>query len=225
MLHQAATLPTIGDPVPTESIEPLQILTLNGVTWDQYVTICDALPDHPGLRTAFDGNALELMTTSYSHEWLKKYLSRLFETLTLELGIDTRPGGNTTFRREDLAKGLEPDECYWIANEARMRPLHDWDPERDPPPDLAIEIDVSRSSVNRQSIYSELGTKELWRYDGTTLKALGRLETGEYEPLDESAAIPGLRVEDFMPFIRRLESERETVVLRDFIEWVRETLK
>lgn len=219
----------------TESVDPAvvayfrgldagQILRLDDVCWDQYVTVCDALPDRPGLRTTFDGSSLELMTTSTPHERFKKLLGRLFEMLTFELEIDIVCGGNMTFRREDLQRGLEPDECYWVANAAVMRHLEQWQADIHPPADLAFEVDIKSSSVNRQSICAQLGIVELWRFDGTTLEAL-QLQSDDYAPIPTSLAVPGLVVNDLLPYLYRMEAEGENVILRSFMNWVRETLK
>ena len=224
MLNQTAALPATSAESYFREIPAGQILRLDGVSWDQYVTICDALPDRPGLRTAYDGEALELMTTSTPHERFKKLLGRLFETLTLELDIDIACGGNMTFRREDLERGLEPDECYWVANERAMRHLDQWQPEIHPPADLAFEVDIKSSSVNRQSIYAQLGVPELWRFDGTRLESL-ELRGKQYVPIPTSLAVPGLVVNDLLPFLYRMQTESENAILREFVDWINETLR
>jgi Uma2 family endonuclease len=205
-------------------IHARQILRLDDVRWGQYVSICDALPDRPGLRTTFDGSTLELMTTSTPHERFKKLLGRLFEMLTFELEIDIVCGGNMTFRREDLQRGLEPDECYWVANAAAMRHLEQWQPDVHPPADMAFEVDIKSSSVNRELIYAQLGVVELWRFDGTKLESL-QLQGDHYVAVPTSLAVPGLVVNDLLPYLYRMEAEGENVILRSFMEWVRETLQ
>jgi Uma2 family endonuclease len=210
-------------------IEARQMLTLDGITWEQYVTISDALPDWPGLRITFDGERLELMSTSQRHERIKKLIGQMIEMLTLELDYDRQSGGNVTFRREDLEKGLEPDECYWIARAREMIGVDDWDPAVHPPPDLAVEIDVKSRSISRQPIYAALGVPELWRYDGTNLQALrldvggqpSGCEAGQYVPIEHSVALPFLRVADLVPFLHRTDEETETDIMREFIKWLR----
>jgi Uma2 family endonuclease len=201
-----------------------QVLCLDGVSWDQYVTICDALQDRAGLRTAFDGESLELMTTSMPHERFKKLLGRLFETLTLELGINIVCAGNMTFRRQDLERGLEPDQCYWVANEAVMRHLDEWQPDIHPPADLVFEVDIKSSSINRQAIYARLGVAELWRFDGTTLQSLS-LQGDHYVAIPTSLAVPGLAVNDLLPFLYRMASDGENAALLSFVDWVHESFE
>ena len=78
--------------------------------------------------------------------------------------------GNMTFQREDLDRGLEPDDCYWIAHEPQMHNKLTWDPAIDPPPDLVLEIEISRSAQDRMGIYAALRVPEVWRFDGETLR-------------------------------------------------------
>jgi Uma2 family endonuclease len=141
--------------------------------------------------------------------------------LTFELCIPLHSGGNTTFRREDLERGLEPDECYWIQHAEIMPNDRNWDPAIDPPPDLATEIDVTSSSVNREEIYALLRVPELWRFDGDDLQAYRLVASGVYEPIERSLAFPFLTVADLLPFL--LSDERdENALMRTFVDWVHE---
>lgn len=210
-------------PATTQSplaIAPAERIVLRGLSWNQYVTICDALPDGSGLRTAFDGENLELMTTSFGHERYKKLIGRLIETLTLELGIEICSGGQTTFRREELERGLEPDQCYWIEHCDSMKGKDQWSPDVDPPPDLALEIDVMSSSVDREGIYASLGVPELWRFDGRRLRSF-QLKRKRYLPIEFSRAFPFLHVADLLPYITDVEGG-ETAMIRSFITWLHE---
>jgi Uma2 family endonuclease len=92
----------------------------------------------------------------------------------------------------------------------------------DPPPDLAIEIDVSRSSVPRQPVYAALGVPELWRFNGQTLTVLHRRESGEYEPAESSLALPSLPVAELVPFILPDEENSATARIKECIAWLRE---
>lgn len=202
-------------------IAPQQILTLSNVSWSQYVAITDALPDRPGLRTAYDGVTLELMTTSYRHEWWKKLLGQLVEMLTLQLGIDRRSGGHTSFRDQMIERGLEPDDCYWIQSSSELLGVQNWQAGLNPPPDLAIEIDVTASSVQRQKIYAGLGVPEIWRWNGQTLTALRLEPSGDYTPVEFSVALPFLRVSDLEPFLLQDTDTKEIDVIREFIQWIK----
>jgi Uma2 family endonuclease len=204
----------------SRSIAPAERIVLRGLSWDQYVTISDALPDGSALRTAFDGENFELMTTSFGHERYKKLIGRLIEMLSHELQIEICSGGETTFRRQELERGLEPDQCYWIAHFDAMACKDQWSPEIDPPPDLALEIDVMSSSVDREGIYASLGVPELWRFDGHQVRAF-QLKRRRYQRIQRSVAFPFLRVADLLPFIIEREVS-EMAMIRAFVEWIRE---
>ena len=202
-----------------QRIEPAQRIVLERVSWGQYVAISNALPERSGLRTAFDGEKFELMTTSVPHEHFKRLLNRLIETLTFELHIPLQGGGQSTFRSELQERGLEPDECYWIGHAERIDPQRDWNPETDPPPDLAVEVDVTSSSVDREGIYAVLGVPELWRFDGQELTAWRLAHDGSYQPVAVSLSFPFLRVESLLPFVLA-ETKDENALARTFIAWI-----
>jgi Uma2 family endonuclease len=163
---------------------------------------------------------MEVMTVSPKHENRKTLLARLVETLTEEMEIDIASFGSTTSRREDLKRGLEPDESYYIENEATVRGREEIDLQVDPPPDLAIEIEVSRSTLNRMAIYAALGVPEVWRWDGTTFRVSLLGSRGAYRQSDRSKAFSFLPLGEFVQFLARTDLS-ETQLLRSFRMWVR----
>ena len=199
-----------------------QRFVLDDVTWEQYVAISDALTPQRSLRLTFDGRRLEFMTLSYLHENLKTVLGYLIATLAFDLDIDLKSGGSTTFRREDVERGLEPDQCYWFQHFDAMIGVSNLDPAVHPPPDLAVEIDVASSSLNRREIYARLGVPELWRFDGTALQAFELDDAGAYKPIENSLVFPFLRVSDNQAFLLVDLPESETRTVRRFRDWLRE---
>ena len=94
----------------------------------------------------------------------------------------------------------------------------------DPPPDLAIEIDISRSSLDRMGIYAALGVPEIWRFDGETLR-VGRLSAdGTYAPSPASVALPFLPMAEVVRFLRLAEGMDHSRWGREFRAWVRDEL-
>lgn len=144
--------------------------SIHDVSWDAYLAISAALGDRAGLRLAYDGGELEFMNPSFAHVYCKRCLARLLEITAEQEGIAFVMGGSTTFRRASLEKGLEPDDCFWLASADKVRGRLTRDPESDPPPDVVLEIEISPASLNRMAIYAELGVPELWRFDGETLR-------------------------------------------------------
>ena len=175
------------------------------------------------MRLTYDQGTLEIKMPLDPHESYKKLLGRLVEALTEELGIEVRSLGSRTCDRQDLAQGLEPDQCYYIQNEPAV-----WDKEQinleiDPPPDLAIEVDISSSLINRLSIYADLGVPEVWRYDGQSLM-MYQLENQQYQSCNHSAAFPLLRAADVERFLELKKTTKENALIRLFREWVGDRL-
>lgn len=198
-----------------------QRIVLHGVSWQTYERLVDELEDHPGVRLTYLRGTLELMTPSFSHDWIKTLLGRVIEAFTLELGIPLKSGGSTTFKRADFEKGLEPDECYWVQSELRVRHKSEIDLTVDPPPDLAVEVEVSRGSVDKLAVYAALGVPEVWRHDGTTLHVLSLGEAGDYEEVERSRALPSLPLVEVARVLDRREELDETSLVREFQLWAR----
>lgn len=198
-----------------------QRFVVSGVDWDTYVTFSDKLGER-NIRVNYDGMNLEFMTTSLEHERAKSLLGRLLEALTEEMDIDILSGGSLTCRRQDRDRGFEPDECYWLEHEAQMRGRDDIDLSRDPPPDLLLEVEISRSFVDRLAIAARLGVPEVWRWDGETLRILLLGADGQYSESERSRALPFLPIADFVHFLHPDVSQSDTKLLRSFRDWVRE---
>lgn len=201
-----------------EQITSEQRFLLHNVDWQFYTMLRDALPDRP-IRITYDRGKLEMMTVSREHERYKRLIGRLIEEFTATLDIPLESGGSTTWRREDLDRGLEPDECYYILNEPLVCDKEEIDLSVDPPPDLAVEVEISRSLMDRVSIYGALGVPELWRYDGDVLRVC-QLQNGVYVERDRSLNLPQLEPAVVLRFLKLRETTRETACIRAFREWL-----
>jgi Uma2 family endonuclease len=151
-------------------------------------------------------------------------ISRIIGSLVVELALATNSPmlmlGSTTFRRRLKKKGLEPDECFYFANEGKVRGKKRLNLPKDPPPDLAVEIDITSRSIERLPIYAALGVPEVWRYDGRRLRCLVLVE-GEYRPADYSLTFTFLRPADLKSYIERAGRDGHTATILAFREWVR----
>ena len=148
------------------------------------------------IRLTFDDGQLEIMSPSPRHESVKTHLARLIEAYADAMGIVAEGLGSTTFKRKDLQKGLEPDECYYVQHAADLIGKDEIDLAFDPPPDLTLEVDIFRSHLKRQPIYAALGVPELWRFDGRRLQFLRRdPAVNRYVPAERSLAFPQLSPE------------------------------
>ena len=198
----------------------LDHVVLQNIRWQTFEALLEDLGDHRG-RIAYDGGTLEITSPSPKHEALKSLLGRFIETFTEELNIKIASRGFTTLKSVLKAKGVEPDECYYIQNEAAVRNRDEIDLARDPPPDLAVEIDITSTFLNRRSIYAALGIPEVWSHDGKELRVL-RLKDGKYEASGESGTFPMLPMAELAEFLKRRHALDETALVRSFRAWVRE---
>ena len=193
---------------------------LRHLDWNAYEAIRRALDDHPA-RVAYDGKDVELMSPSPIHESYSNLFGRLLGALALERNIEMRGGRSMTFRREDVQRGLEPDDCYWIQNEPAVRGKADIDLSADPPPDLAIEIDISRSSIDRLAIYAQLRVPEVWLFNGESLRIHQLQSDGTYLETESSRCLPFLEIQTLVAFLQLDSDVGETTRVRQFIQSLR----
>jgi Uma2 family endonuclease len=199
-----------------------QHFLLTGIDWPTYAHLLRSFAGRRGLRLTYDRGDLELMTLSPEHEQWVSLLRRLVEAFTEELSLPLRSGRSTTLRRRRRRRGLEPDECYWIQNEPLVRHLDRLDLRRHPPPDLALEIDVTHSSIDRMPIYAALRVPEVWRFDGQNLAFFALDPQGRYTPISHSLAFPQLTPADLLRFLALRGQLDENAILRQFRAWVRQ---
>lgn len=203
-----------------ESIPAEQRTVLYNVSWETFEALLRDTGEDRGSRFAYDCGTLEIMTPLFEHENPKIQFYRLIFSLAEELDIEIRSAGSTTLKRKLFAKGIEPDTCYYIQNEAAIRGRETLNLEIDPPPDLAVEIDITSSSVNKFNIYASLGVAELWRYDGEVVKFYQLLEN-QYIEIKFSLAFSLFSVGDINRFIQQSKIMGEIALLKSFRSWVR----
>src|SRR5579863_6063502 len=170
-------------------------IVLSGISWELYEQLREN-EDNWNVRMAYDQGTLELMSPSPDHEAIKELICEMIKVFTAEMGIPRRSLGSTTWRRAELAKGVEPDGCFYILNHERVRHRRHVDLTVDPPPDLAIETEISRSVVGRLRIYAALGVPEIWRWRKKGLAAYSLGADGKYTEREFSLNLPLLRVKD-----------------------------
>jgi len=203
----------------TASTPTDQRLLLSDVDWSTYERLLRDLEGRH-LRFNFDRGQLEIMTVSPEHERIKKLLARLLEAMTEELNIPILSLGNTIFRREESARGLEPDECWYIGHEAEMRERNTIDLVIDPPPDLVIEIEIGRGVLDRLDIYAALGVPEVWRCDGMNLTVEVLSDGGQYIESDRSPTFPDIPLVGIVEHLNQRGRTDETSIIRSFRAWV-----
>lgn len=199
--------------------KPESRTVLTGVRWDTYRALSLDLAENPSKKLTYDRGTLEIMTPLSEHEINKGFLGRLVQTTTEVLGLEISSLGSTTLSREDLQKGIEPDECYYITNEGLVRGKINFDFNIDPAPDLAIEVDITSSSLNRLSIYEALGIKEVWRFDGEDF-VIYCLENGRYKEQEQSQVLPILSQSVILEFLEKRGKIGENALINQFRQWL-----
>lgn len=200
-----------------------QRTVLQNISWETFETLLRETGEKRGSRFAYDCGTLEIMTPLFEHENPKIQFDRLIFALAEELEIEIKSAGSTTLKRRIKNRGIEPDNCYYIQTEPAVRGNQTLDLETDPPPDLAIEIDITSSSINKFGIYSALGVSELWRYDERDLKFY-QLTEGQYVECEFSIAFPLVSVNEISGFIEQSKTSGEIALLKLFRAWVRDKI-
>ena len=195
-------------------------VVLTNVSWETYEKLLADLADSSAPRLTYDRGELEIMSPTPEHEKLNRMLADFVGALAEELDIDTENLGSSIFRRGDLERGFEPDSCFYIQNANRVRGKSRLDLTVDPPPDLVIEIDITSTSIDKMPIYALMGIREVWRYDGSTLRLM-KLEGQDYTTTDSSLAFPLLTASVLEDFLAKSKSMRRPDLLKTFREWIR----
>jgi Uma2 family endonuclease len=198
-----------------------QKLILEDVPWDVYTRLLRTFEERH-LRLTYDRGRLEIMTLCHERESLRCILGRFAITLTEELNLPIRGGGSTTLRSRKKKKAIEPDDSFWIAHEADIRNNKVINLRNDPPPDLALEVNIPRSSINRMRIYAALNVPEVWRWDKNGLGFSTLNANGKYESVAVSPTFPlPISPADLLPFIAMREQMDDNAVIRQFRAWIR----
>lgn len=168
-----------------------QRVLINNVSWQEFEAILAELGEHRAARLAYSQGTLEMRMPSPEHEVDKELIGDMVKILLEELERDCECFGSTTFKREMKQGGVEPDQCFYIQNHQVMRGKRRVDLAIDPPPDLAIEIDVT--SKTQFKAYEALPVPELWRYENNQLQ-VNVLQEGIYVASPSSLIFPELPI-------------------------------
>ena len=197
--------------------EPVGVL--EPISWETYEALLHDL-DGQNLRLTYDSGRLWIVSPTHKHDRVKSLIATMVELAAIELRIPMSRYGSATWRRGDVWKGLESDECYYIQNEPAVRGKDEIDLTRDPPPDLALEVEVTHHEIDRLNLYAALAVPEVWHYRADQLRFLA-LKGGKYTPIETSVAFPMLRPADLDRFLKLRHSTDETSLMVGFQGWVR----
>jgi Uma2 family endonuclease len=203
-------------------IPPGQRLLIQDINWLEFEAILDELGEKRVSRIAYSDGILEIRMPLPKHERQKSILGDIVKILLDELELDCECFGSTTFKRQEMNYGIEPDECFYIQNHETMIGKDRLDLSIDPPPDLALEVDVT--SKTQIDAYTRLSVPELWVYEDTGLK-IYVLQSGQYQDSATSPTFPDLPILAWVSEV--LEQSRaigRSPALRAFRQKIRSTL-
>jgi Uma2 family endonuclease len=206
---------------PQQSSEE-KLITLTGIKWLTFKAIMSDVGDGRAWRIAYAEGVLEIRMPLTEHEEPKGMIESFVEAFADALDIEVRKLGALTLEREDLARAIEPDSCFYIQNESVVRGKS-INLLADPPPDLVVESDYTSSSLNKFSIYASLGVPEIWRYRNQCL-VVYQLVEGNYEERENSLAFPFLPIAEIPGLIEQSKAIGQRAAVRLFRERVREVL-
>jgi len=186
--------------MPMVASPPEQRVVLSNVSWETYERLLDDYLDSSSPRFTYDQGVLEIMTLSAEHEWYNQLVSDLVKLLARELRLDILSLGSTTFKLTWAKQGFEPDSCFYLTHIREVRGKERIDTAVDPPPDLVVEVAVTRPSVSKFPLYAALGVPEIWTYDGSRL-AMDGLRGTEYVGIPSSGVLRGLNAKQLSEFL------------------------
>lgn len=199
-------------------------VVLRSVSWDTYERLIAEREERPVPRFFYDRGELEILSPSAEHESVGDVIASFVKELAVEWDIDVLGTGSTTFKREGLSRGFEPDKSFYFSGNAglvRGKKRIDLD-AGDLPPDLVVEVDVTNPSLDKLPIFARLGVGEVWRLAGGQLEILAPDETGEgYEVVSGSRFLLPLKVEDLNRLVEKGLSSNRPAWVREVRGWAR----
>src|SRR2546423_4755309 len=132
------------------------------MSWDEYERLLSNLTGWFGIHVTYVVGNVQIMSPSHEHEEYKEFVLRLAQAISDEIGITLETRGSATYKQKRLAKGAEPDTCFYVQNASRIIGKRKIDLDVDPPPDVVVEIDLTNESLSKFNIYAAFGVPEIW---------------------------------------------------------------
>jgi Uma2 family endonuclease len=212
----------IATPLSQIQISPGSAIQLTGITWQHYLALIEELGNDRSTRITYSHGILEIRMPGALHEIINRLLAKIIFTLAEEMGLDINDLGSTTFSRQDLDQGIEPDSCFYIQHAHLIQGLNPTIPEN-LPPDLAIEVDISSFSRDKMSIYQAIGVPEVWVYRQGQVK-IYQLQENQYIEVLDSPTFPAVSVQQIQEWIRYREASNDSTTLREVRRFCREKI-
>lgn len=216
----APTLPMTAVPETRPHTAERRLL-LQGVRWLTYEMLLQDLSEQ-AVRMTYDRGRLEIMAPSFRHEGCSVVLGQFIRVMAQEFKLPFKSGRTTTFRNPEMQRGLEADDCFYIESLPRILGKLDIDLAVDPPPDLALEVEISPGALDRMEVYAALRVPQVWRLnrDGLRIYCLG--QDGKYAAAAESPTFPGVAPAMLITYLQQGLTIDETSLVESFRAWVRQ---
>jgi Uma2 family endonuclease len=201
---------------------PGDVVYATGVPWSVYVRLADFRDERRHrVKITFDRGRIEIMSPKGRHERPHFRLGLVVLALAEQRGIELKNTGATTLRNEAAEQGLEADESFYISPSDAVMKADDIDLAKQPPPDLAIEVDLTSSSVSKEAIYSRMGVPEIWRHDVDEIVIRRLQPDGVYQTADCSLAFPQIRALDLTRLLSETNDMGEVAFWRHCCDWAK----
>jgi len=166
-------------------------LLIEDFDWKHYEQLREAIGNGSRWRVSYDHGRLEILSPSPRHDKFGALIDLVVFVFMEVHDLDLESYGHATWKSKAIEVGVEPDCCYFIRKAHRVVGKLDFNMAVDPPPDVAVEVDLTRSSFKKLSIYAALGVPEVWRFHGNAF-TFHALEGGRYSELQASRIVPQL---------------------------------
>jgi Uma2 family endonuclease len=201
------------------ALPPGATTILRNVSWEDYESLLEEIPDQPHIHISYDNGVLQIMTISYEHEEVLAILRKLVSALEDMLRVPIQSYGAATQKVKEQQKGTEPDDCFYIQNASKVMGKK-INLAVDPPPDLALEVDFASPSLSKFPIYAALGVPELWRHKNDEVRFY-QLVDGAYQETSHSVAFPFLSSEILTNFLLMGITDGQTAAKWAFADWIK----
>jgi len=196
---------------------------LRNLSWQTFKVMLAEMGTQRHNRIAYESGTVEIMTPLMPHENSNRMIEVFIGVMCEELGLELKRTGSLTLTRDDLERGGEPDSSYYLQNESLVRNKDNIDLAIDPHPDLVLEVEYSRSAINKLTLYASMGIPEVWRFNGNLLQVY-TLAEGQYTEVELSPTFNPIPVKAMTGFLQQVTTKGEIAVTREFRTWVKQQI-
>ena len=185
------------------ALEEENSVILSNVSWTTYERfVQETMNKISNPRFYFDDGNLLIMSVSPEHEFYNRIIASLIDILAEAFQTNWLALGSTTYTKDDIEKGFEPDSCFYFANADKMLGVKRLDMSVHSAPDLIVEVDITSLSIFRQHIFAAFNVPEIWRFDGEKMQIL-KLEKDKYIEIPNSLSLPKVTPEKLTGFVSK----------------------